>query len=376
MTRTRQFPYTAAKRTGTKIRLGMAGPSGSGKTFTSLSVATALSAKTGDVIGVIDTERKRATDYSPPFEFRHYRWPDRDYAQNRMIACLAEAAEDGTGIIIIDSGSPFWSGPGGMRDAVDKAQGAEGNPHKLSGWSVMRPVEEAFWDAVHNYPGHIIMSFRVKTDYQISGAKVTKLGLAPEARNGIEYDFGIFGELDMGQRLTISTTNIQQLNGTDWDKPGAEFAQVLVDWLGQAPPARTAMDFMTDLGVAGLDYTGALKHYRDLLSDQLSGAAVIAPDTGELTKIDVYARRRVAELWVPHITARVEAFAGSEAEAAALYNGEIKPHIGSAIVQGQADELRKTLMDRINAARPPGGGDAAPANGDGRTARQRRPAAA
>lgn len=51
--------FVKATRAAVKARIALAGPSGSGKTYTALTLATRLS----DSVGVIDTERGRASLY-------------------------------------------------------------------------------------------------------------------------------------------------------------------------------------------------------------------------------------------------------------------------------------------------------------------------
>jgi hypothetical protein len=58
--------------------------------------------------------------------------------------------------------------------------------------------------------------------------------MAPQQRDGMEYEFDVFGELDLDNKLAISKTRCPALAGQVIHKPGAELAQTLLEWLGGA----------------------------------------------------------------------------------------------------------------------------------------------
>lgn len=295
MPQQREFTFVPASRQGSMIRLGLCGPAGSGKTWTLLEIATAMAAVTGDQIGLIDTERQSAGLYSPPFKFLHQKWQG-PYEPQRLVKCLAEAAEQRVGILILDTWSRFWSATGGMLEQVDHA-GGKG----VSGWKTMRPVENEMVEAMLAYPGHLLVSMRVKTAFEIGkdeNGKVTvqKIGLKPEQREGMEYEFTIVGDMDQDNKLTIAKTRCPELNGRTFVKPGADIAQIILTWLETVAPGRTAIDYRDAALAKDVTADAIRKLWTDSGTDGLHGAAIIDPRTGEMAMLKAFLERRGTEV--------------------------------------------------------------------------------
>jgi len=242
---TNTFTFEAATKDQAKARIALAGPAGSGKTWTALTLATAF----GGTIAVIDTERGSASKYAGPFKFQRLNLTR--YDPHDVPAILAEAAAQGFGTIIIDSLSRFWSGAGGMLEQVDNSarRGALGG-NQFGGWKEQRPVEAAMIEAMLGYPGHVIVTMRVKTAYEVTtddrGKKVpVKIGLAPEQRQGIEYEFDVVGDMDIENTLTISKTRCPALAGAVIRRPDRTVGTTILEWLSEGtevPDANTYRD--------------------------------------------------------------------------------------------------------------------------------------
>jgi hypothetical protein len=71
--------------------------------------------------------------------------------------------------------------------------------------------------------------------------KVTKLGLQPDQRDGLEFEFDLVGDLDADHYLRVTKTRYDALDGQVIHKPGPEFADDLLAWLefGRNPPPWT-----------------------------------------------------------------------------------------------------------------------------------------
>ena len=69
--------------------------------------------------------------------------------------------------------------------------------------------------------------------------KVTpkKIGLAPIQREGMEYEFTVFGELDLDHNLNITKSRCSAIAGKLVEKPGKQLADVLKAWLETGAPA-------------------------------------------------------------------------------------------------------------------------------------------
>ncbi len=234
--------FHKATKQQAKLRMAIHGPSGAGKTYSALRIATAM----GKRIALIDTERGSASKYSDQFSFDVCEIFD-DYAPARLFEALKAAADyDG---VIVDSLSHFWNGPGGFLEMVDeevKKQRARGNkPDSFAAWKTVDAQYRRLIQTILATPFHFFGTLRAKTEYDKSeGAngktKITKLGMAPEMRQGFEYEFDVEGMLDINHDLAIGKTRCNALDGKVFAKPGEDVAKILLAWLddGVAPVAR------------------------------------------------------------------------------------------------------------------------------------------
>jgi len=247
--------FQKATKKQAKLRMAVHGPSGAGKTYSALRIATAM----GKRIALIDTERGSASKYSDKFAFDVCELYD-DYNPQRLFAALKEAGDAGYDIVIVDSLTHFWNGPGGFLELVDdevKKQKARG--HKSDTFAAWKPVDALYRRLIQTIlatPFHFIGTLRAKTEYEKTdgenGAKgkVRKIGLAPEMRNGFEYEFDVEGMLDLEHHLAIGKTRCEALDGKVFTRPGEDVAKILTAWLNdgaaaiapppQAPPSAPA----------------------------------------------------------------------------------------------------------------------------------------
>lgn len=221
--------FTEATRTSTKARIALCGPSGSGKTWTALTLAHAL----GDNIAVIDTERGSASKYAGVNGWKFRTVAPGSFAPDSLTAYLAEAGQDGFDVLVLDSWSHYWMGVDGMLEQVDKRAR---NGNNFSGWKEVRPDERRMIDALISYPGHVIATLRVKTEYVIEendrGKKVPrKIGLKPEQREGVEYEFDLVGDLDHENTLTVTKSRIPNLTRSVIKEPDADLGKAIRNWL-------------------------------------------------------------------------------------------------------------------------------------------------
>lgn len=221
--------FTKATKKAAKGRVALDGPSGSGKTYTALTLATTL----GGRAAVIDTEHGSASKYADLFEFDTLHL-DR-YSPQILIDALGAAAVAGYDVVVVDSLSHFWMGTDGMLEQVDRAAKRSGG-HGMSGWKEMRPVERQMVESLLAYPGHVICTLRVKTDWvegeNARGKRVMqKVGTKAEQREGLEYEFDLVGSLDLNNELTVVKSRCPQLAGEIVARPGRAFAETFKAWL-------------------------------------------------------------------------------------------------------------------------------------------------
>lgn len=218
--------FARATKKKQKARVALIGPPGSGKTYTALTIAKHLGAR----IAVIDTERGSASKYAGDVAAFDVCEPET-FAPDAYIAALRGAAAEGYDVVVIDSLSHSWEGEGGILDQVDQRGG------KFDAWRDMTPQTRELIEAILGYPGHVVATMRVKTEYVVEKNERTgkmeprKVGLAPKFKEGLEYEFDVVGMLDEQNVLTVTKSRARALNRAVVKHPGKPFADALLAWL-------------------------------------------------------------------------------------------------------------------------------------------------
>lgn len=189
--------FQRAVRQQAFIKLAVTGPTGSGKTYSALRLAFGL----GDRVAIIDTENRSGRLYAGIGKdgIREYDTADIEppFAVEKYTEAIHEAVAAGYQVLIIDSLSHAWAGSGGLLEQKDDldARGAAGdrnNKNRFTNWGPITKKYEALNSVILQAPLHVIACLRSKMEYQADGSgKVTKLGMAPVGRDGIEYEFTI-----------------------------------------------------------------------------------------------------------------------------------------------------------------------------------------
>jgi len=273
-------PFARATREALKARIALTGPSGSGKTYTALALATSLA----DKVAAVDTEHGRMKEYAGTFPFSHFA-PAR-FDPRELVKLLARAADNGYGAVIIDSFSHYWMGSGGALEFVDSHETQRGGKFS-AGWKAFRPIETQMLDALLSYPGHVIATMRVKTAYvveQDGGKSVPrKVGLKPEQREGIEYEFAIVGEMDRDHTMTVTKSTCPALVDQTIPRPGSDVADALKVWISGGAVLPDALEYRDQ----ALDTSNGEKELRRLYNEvkarRLLNAAVVDGSGDETT---------------------------------------------------------------------------------------------
>lgn len=221
------------------LKLNLSAPSGAGKTFSALLMAYGI---TGDwnKIAVVDTENRSASLYShlgpfnvvdldPPFS------PER-YSQ-AIDACLNAGME----VIILDSSSHEWTGPGGCLDLNEKLAQAKYKNNTWSAWNETTPRHDAFVQKVLQAHCHIITCTRSKMETVMGeDKKVKKVGMKDIQREGWEYELTISLNLDRDTHTAIASKDRTGLfEGKDPFIITPETGKIIKNWCDQgidAPP--------------------------------------------------------------------------------------------------------------------------------------------
>jgi hypothetical protein len=287
------FTFSPATKEQAKARIALTGPTGSGKTYTALVIGTALAKR----VALIDTEHGSASKYADEFTFDTLQLAM--FEPTSLVDALAVAAHDGYDVVIVDSLSHFWSGAGGMLEQVDNAVKRSGASNTFAGWKEARPMERAMIEALLAYPGHVIVTMRTKTEYVVEtddrGRKVPrKVGLKPEQREGIEYEFDVVGDLDHENTLVISKSRAKPLSGLVIRKPDATFADAVLDWLNAGKPTPSAFDYLATATDPNTTYEELHVLYEEVCRHNLLAVAVLDPEGVPITLGELIVRRGIA----------------------------------------------------------------------------------
>lgn len=222
--------FRPAQRKKAKLRLGVTGPAGSGKTMSALLIAGGLVNGDYSKVGLVDTENGSGDLYAnsamigeynilplePPFEAKKY------------IDAIRLAEESGIEVIILDSITHAWAGEGGFLDKHGKIADRTGN--SFAAWRTVTPEHNRFIDAMLQSKIHVIATMRSKTEHVYENGKVKKLGMAPVAREGMEYEFTVVFDIDQSHNATPTKDRTSMFDGQIF-KPTPDIGKKLLTWL-------------------------------------------------------------------------------------------------------------------------------------------------
>jgi hypothetical protein len=222
-----------------KLRLALAGPSGSGKTYTALTLATSLAGDKG--VCVIDTERGSASKYADLFSFDVIDL--ESFSPISYIEAIKAVEQAGYDVLVIDSLSHAWNGPGGLLEIVEGITKRNQGKSSFNAWGEATPLQNRLIDAITRSKVHVICTMRTKTEYVVEQnergkSAPRKVGTAPVQRADVEYEFDVYADLDMDNKCIVHKSRCSALAGQVISKPDASVAETLKSWLSgvEAPP--------------------------------------------------------------------------------------------------------------------------------------------
>jgi hypothetical protein len=223
--------FVKAEKKAAKLRLSLSGPSGSGKTYTALLFAQAF-APNGK-IAVVDTEHGSASKYADSFSFDVVELSN--FHPTNYVKAIKAAVDAGYEVVVLDSITHAWNGPGGILSIVNQNFGK---------WKDVQPIEQGFIEAMISSPIHIIATMRAKTQYEVekdpTSGKPTpkKIGMGAIQREGIEYEFDIAAMMDVRNTIMIEKTRCPAMQDASANRPDASFVKPVIEWLSGAPAHR------------------------------------------------------------------------------------------------------------------------------------------
>ena len=229
--------FQKAQRRKAMLRLALCGPSGCGKTHSALLIASGL---TSGNIFVIDTEKgsallEQGKPGIPNFSHAELSQP---FSATRYCEYINTAVNEGADCIIIDSLSHAWSGVGGILDEHDKATLADRSHNSFAAWREVTPEHNQLVNTMLQCDAHLIVTMRTKTSWQVvederGKKKPVKIGMKPEQREGLEYEFTVVLDLSVEKHIATSSKDRTSLFDGKHFIPSREIGLELIGWLDQ-----------------------------------------------------------------------------------------------------------------------------------------------
>lgn len=228
-----------AERKKAKARVGLSGPAGSGKTYSSLLIAYGL-CHDWSKIAIIDTENHSGELYvNTNYDGVHIGeynivLLEPPYEPERYIEAIKVCENAGMSVIIIDSLTHAWAGKGGLLEIQGKAAEKTGN--SWTAWRNVTPRHNELVESILQSSCHMICCIRAKMDHvqekdpQTGKTIIRKVGMGSIQRDGMEYEFTVFFDLDQSHDAS-STKDRTHLFDGKYMKPSFKMGEMLLEWL-------------------------------------------------------------------------------------------------------------------------------------------------
>tara|TARA_R110000744_G_scaffold311116_3_gene418711 strand:- start:6841 stop:7695 length:855 start_codon:yes stop_codon:yes gene_type:complete len=217
-----------AKREQVNLKVGISGPSGFGKTYSALLMAHGMT-NDWSKIGVIDTENNSASLYAHLGHFKTL-CLTKPYNPEKYIEAIQTCQKSDIKVIILDSISHEWNGPGGCLEIHNNLGG------RWQDWGAVTPRHQNFIAAILESTCHIITTTRRKMNYSMESdsngkTRVIKHGLKEITRDGFEYELTVNFELTNENHLAKAS---KDRTGLFMGKPefiiNSKIGKKLIEW--------------------------------------------------------------------------------------------------------------------------------------------------
>lgn len=278
------FEIRKAQRQGARLLIQLSGVSGSGKTYTALQLAYGLAGQNADKVVLIDTENRRGSLYADclpqPFNILDFYAP---FSPQRYIEAIDAACRAGAEVIVIDSVTHEWEGPGGCQEIANQ------NP-RFADWKKAKAEHKRFMTHMLQSPAHIIACTRAreKTDFSDTRNPV-KLGVQPIQEQNFSYEATVSLMMqDQGKRQDVlkCPAELQDVLGRGQGYIGDSHGLALRRWVDGGVKVDPAIEHhrgmllnATEQGLAALQAAwtatpaAVRKALGDKFKDQLKAAA-------------------------------------------------------------------------------------------------------
>lgn len=228
-----------AERKRAKIKLGLFGPAGAGKTYSALKIAHGLC---GDwqKIAIICTEKTsndgQAADLYCHLGDYNVLPLDAPYRPERYIDAIKACEQAGMEVIVIDSISHEWEGPGGLLEESRKMDG-----NSFTNWDSLGRRHRKLIDTVLLSNSHIISCGRTKTEYVLEenekGKMVPrKVGTKVITREGFDYEVTLAFDLDQSHYAHCTKDRTDLFANGEPFVPSEETGRLILGWCESGAP--------------------------------------------------------------------------------------------------------------------------------------------
>ncbi len=257
-----------SKRAGARLLLGLAGASGDGKTFSALLMAYGLAGCDARKVGLLDCENKRGSLYSDILPGgQRFRRGDlyEPFSPQRYIDAIKAFQAAGVEVLVIDSVTHEWEGPGGCEDIAHKSG------KKMADWLTAKREHKRFMSALLLCDMHVICCIRAreKSDFT-NPAKPVSLGIQPICEKNFMFEMtASFMMQDRGRRREILKCpgDLESILGRTTGYIGIEEGKALRAWVDGAG-ADPLEPLRNRLRLAASEGTEALKAAWEGISKQ------------------------------------------------------------------------------------------------------------
>lgn len=225
------FQVRKAERQGARLLIQLSGVSGSGKTFTALQIAYGLAGGDASKVLLIDTENRRGSLYAnalpEAFNIIDFYAP---FSPARYIEAIDVACRSGAEVIVIDSVTHEWEGPGGCQEIAGMT--------KFPDWKRAKAEHKRFMTHMLQSPAHVIACTRAreKTDFTDTKNPV-KLGIQPIQEGNFSYEATVSLMMhDQGYRQDVlkCPAELQGIMGRAHGYVSADDGKALRAWVDGA----------------------------------------------------------------------------------------------------------------------------------------------
>ena len=241
------FEIRTAERQGARLLIQLSGVSGSGKTYTALQLAYGLAGNDASKVILADTENRRGSLYADclpggaKFRIIDFYAP---FSPARYLEAIEAAGKAGAEVLVIDSVSHCWEGPGGCQDIA--------NATRFPDWKRAKAEHKRFMTYMLQCPAHIIACTRAREKMDFSDPKNPQpLGLQPIQEANFSYEATVSLMMhDQGRRQDVlkCPAELQAVLGRGQGYLGAADGQALRQWVD-----------------GGIKVDPAIEHHRGML---------------------------------------------------------------------------------------------------------------